>query len=99
MEHNTETDVPQLPTFETAFLLLKVEDGPWKVLTDLTQPFAVSRNVTRPEIRVACTEVAHLLQQQDIAGMVIAAMAQNSPENSQRAEAEVRDAGSGSSAN
>lgn len=92
-EPTTEgTTVPELPKFETAFIILKRADDSWAVLTDLTSPFSAERVVTRLEIKQACQYVEDALRLQDTASMVAAVLTQNSSEDSQRVSASVRDA-------
>lgn len=87
-----ETVAPELPKFDTAFIVIKRADGSWAVMTDLTSPFMAERVVTRLEIKQACDYVSDAIRMQDISGMVAAVLTQNSSEDSQRVSASVRDA-------
>lgn len=87
-----ETAAPEFPKFDTAFIVLKRQDGAWAVLTDLTSPFVAERVVTRAELKQAALEITESIRNQDIASMVAAVLTQNSSEDSQRVSASVRDA-------
>jgi hypothetical protein len=87
-----ETAAPELPKFDTAFIVLKRADGAWAVLTDLASPFMAERVVTRSELKQAALEITESIRNQDIASMVAAVLTQNSSEDSQRVSASVRDA-------
>lgn len=83
---------PEMPTFETAFIVLKNENGSWSVMPDLTTPFVAERVTTRLEIQQACQYVTNAIHLQDVSSMVVNMLAQNSSEDSQRVSAAVRDA-------
>lgn len=80
-----------LPEFETAFVVLKDEDG-WVALDDLSSPFAIRRVITRSEVRQACHELSEAIRQQDTVNMILDSLDKKSVEDSQRVSASVRDA-------
>lgn len=84
-ENNTEAtvtaetpEVPELPKFETGFLVVKGESGSWHVLTDLSAPLSIDRETTLNEVRVGSAEVAYSLGQQQLAALIITALAPQS---------------------
>lgn len=54
----------------TAFILLKKPDGNWKVVTDLTSPFAVSGASTMGDIKQGCREILDAIRLQEVAWAV-----------------------------
>ena len=74
-------DQPELPQVDTAFIIMKSTDGSWKVTSDVTAPFAISRIATRADVRMGTTEIKHLVSHQDLATLV-AATIKASEENS-----------------
>lgn len=54
----------------TAFILLKKPDGNWKVVTDLTQPFAVSGASTMGDIKQGCREILDAIKLQEVSWAV-----------------------------
>lgn len=72
---------PQLPELETAFIIMKTPDGSWRVTSDVTSPFSISRLATRADIRMGAAEISHLVSQQDLAALV-ASVLKASEENS-----------------
>lgn len=88
----TTEEAPLLPQFETAFVVMLQSDGSWRVQSDLAQPFAVERVITRTEVRQACLQIADAIHQQDTVNLIVSALSQNSSEDSQRVSASVRDA-------
>ena len=86
------SSTPEIPSFETAFILLKAEDGSWRATTDLTVPFQASRPASRAEIRQGCLEIADAIHQTVLVSTIMAALEQKSEEDSQRVSASVRDA-------
>ena len=54
----------------TAFILLKKPDGNWKVVTDLTSPFAVSGASTMGDIKQGCREILDAIKLQEVAWAV-----------------------------
>ena len=74
-----QTPEEEVPTFETGFMLLKAKSGNWHVLTDVTSPLTLEREVTVNEVRVGATEVAHSINQQQLAALIITALAPQDP--------------------
>lgn len=87
-----QTPDVELETFETAFIVMRSTDGNWRVTSDLGTPFAITASPTRTDVRIGCQEIARVIDQQDITGMVLEAIAQNSQTDSQRISASMRDA-------
>jgi hypothetical protein len=79
-------------TFETAFIVMKSADGSWRVTSDLGTPFAISASPSRSDVRIGCQEIARIIEQQDLASLVLEAIEQNSMTDSQRISASMRDA-------
>lgn len=69
---------PDLPKFETGFLVVKSNTGSWHVLTDLSAPLSIDRETTLNEVRVGSSEVAYSLGQQQLAALIITALAPQS---------------------
>jgi hypothetical protein len=74
-----QTPEEEVPTFETGFMLLKAKSGNWHVLTDVTSPLELEREVTVNEVRVGTTEVAHSINQQQLAALIITALSPQDP--------------------
>ena len=91
MENETTPEVP-LETFETAFIVMKSADGNWRVTSDLGTPFTITASPTRTDVRIGCQEIARIIEQQDLASLVLEAIEQNSMTDSQRISASMRDA-------
>lgn len=70
-EENQDAD---LPTVETAFVVMKNRDGSWGVTSDVTKPFAIDRVASRADVRIGTTEIKHLLSHQDLAALVAATL-------------------------
>lgn len=79
-------------TFETAFIIMKSADGNWRVTSDLGSPFTISASPTRSDVRIGCQEIARIIDQQDLMGLVLEALEQNSMTDTQRISASMRDA-------
>jgi len=75
---NEEITTPELPKFETGFLVVKSDTGSWHVLTDLSAPLSIERETTLNEVRVGSSEVAYSLGQQQLAALIITALAPQS---------------------
>ena len=78
--------------YPTAFLMIKEDDGSWRVTTDLTGSFTIDYLATRQDIRIGCQEIASTVNQQDLALMVASLLKENSQQDSQRVSASMRDA-------
>lgn len=77
---NEQTQENELPVFETGFMLLKAKDtGNWHVLTDITSPLRLEREVTINEVRLGATEAAHSISQQQLAALIITALSPQEP--------------------
>lgn len=74
-----ETTNEDIPVFETGFMLLKAKTGNWHVLTDITSPLQLEREVTVNEVRVGATEAAHSISQQQLAALIITALSPQDP--------------------
>jgi hypothetical protein len=87
---NEETTKPEseLPTFDTAFLVIKAPTGSWHVLTDLSAPLRIDREATANEVRQGSAEVAYALGQQQLATLVAAALAPKTENNNTEPETE-----------
>lgn len=77
-EATATPEVPEMPKFETGFLVVKSETGSWHVLTDLSAPLSIDRETTLNEVRVGSSEVAYSLGQQQLAALIITALAPQS---------------------
>jgi len=74
-----ETTNEDLPVFETGFMLLKTQNGNWHVLTDITSPLRLEREVTVNEVRLGASEAAHSINQQQLAALIISALSPQDP--------------------
>lgn len=86
-EEQTEQEAPaqpDIPTVETAFIIMKTREGSWMVTSDVTTPFAIDRVAGRPDVRMGTAEISNLVKQQDLAALVAATIkaSQESQENS-----------------
>lgn len=68
------TEAPEIPSVETAFIILKNLDGSWGLLADITKPFSIERAASRSDVRIGTTEINHLLSHQDLAALVAATL-------------------------
>jgi hypothetical protein len=71
----TTESAPEIPTFETGFLVVKSNTGSWHVLTDLSAALKIEREVSLNEVRVGSSEVSYSLGQQQLAALIITALA------------------------
>jgi hypothetical protein len=71
-------ETPEVPKFETGFLVIKSSAGSWHVLTDLSAPLSIERETTLNEVRVGSSEVAYSLGQQQLAALIMTALAPQS---------------------
>jgi hypothetical protein len=76
----------------TAFLLIKLDNGVWTAVTDLSTPLAVDRNAVVTDIKQGCGEIADSIRTQETAWAISQYLQQTSGEDSQRVGASVRDA-------
>ena len=76
----------------TAFLLIKLDSGVWKAVTDLTTPLAVDRAAVVTDIKQGCGEIGDAIRAQEMAWAVSQYLQQTGGEDSQRVGASVRDA-------
>jgi len=71
-QNEEKTEVTE---FETGFLVVKSKTGAWHVLTDLSAPLSIQRETTLNEVRVGSSEVVYSLSQQQLAALIITALA------------------------
>ena len=76
----------------TAFLLIKLDSGVWKAVTDLATPLAVDRAAVVTDIKQGCGEIGDAIRAQEMAWAVSQYLQQTGGEDSQRVGASVRDA-------
>ncbi len=76
----------------TAFLLVKLDSGVWKAVTDLATPLAVDRQAVVTDIKQGCQEIGDAIRTQELAWAVSQHLKQTGSEDSQRVGASVRDA-------
>jgi hypothetical protein len=74
-ETTAEETVPEVPVFETGFLVLRSENGNWHVLTDLSVEVKVNREPDINEVRMGASETSYALGQQQLAAMVLSVLA------------------------
>ena len=60
-------------------MLLKAQNGNWHVLTDITSPLKLEREVTVNEVRLGASEAAHSINQQQLAALIISALSPQDP--------------------
>jgi hypothetical protein len=77
-ETTVTSETPEVPKFETGFLVIKSTAGSWHVLTDLSAPLNIERETTLNEVRVGSSEVAYSLGQQQLAALIMTALAPQS---------------------
>ena len=99
MTEEQEVETPTADTQEviqrsgvTAFLLIKLDSGVWKAVTDLTTPLAVDRQAVVTDIKQGCGEIGDAIRAQEMAWAVSQYLKQTDGEDSQRVGASVRDA-------
>lgn len=76
----------------TAFLLVKLDSGVWKAVTDLATPLAVDRQAVVTDIKQGCQEIGDAIRTQELAWAVSQHLKQTGSEDSQRVGASMRDA-------
>jgi hypothetical protein len=89
--NETTNEVPEVPAYPTAFLMIKDVDGTWRVTTDLNTQFKADYQATRLDIRIGCQEIANIIHQQDIAANVVTLLVQNFSTDTQREGAPTSD--------
>jgi hypothetical protein len=78
-EQPDEATTEEVPVFETGFMILKSKSGSWHVLTDVTSPLNIEREVTINEVRLGSSEVVYSIGQQQLAALVITALSPRDP--------------------
>jgi hypothetical protein len=69
-ETTEATEVAQPFKADTAFMVIKTSADTWHIMTDLSNPIEIERVAGINEVRMACSEVANAITQQQIAAMV-----------------------------
>ena len=69
-EEVTETTEAQPFKADTAFMVIKTSADTWHIMTDLNNSIEIERVAGINEVRMACSEVANAITQQQIAAMV-----------------------------
>jgi hypothetical protein len=77
---------------ETAFIIVNGFDGNCTATTNLEHDFEAERPALRDDIRIGCSEIARVIEQQEMLALVSQAIEQNSKADSQRISASMRDA-------
>ena len=73
-------DQEKAPDAITAFIVIKIPDGSYIAVSDLSKTFTVGRTATLTDIRQACDELRYTILKADIANSVISGL--NKPEDS-----------------
>jgi hypothetical protein len=71
---DVEATPVDLPSVDTAFVILRGHDGAWRVTTDIMQPFSIDRAANRSDVRIGTTEINHLISHQDLATLIAATL-------------------------
>lgn len=87
-EVTAEETAPEVPVFETGFIVLRSENGNWHVLTDLSVNIKVNREPDINEVRMGASETAYALGQQQLAAMVLSVIAPQPLDSAPQAETE-----------
>jgi 2-keto-3-deoxy-L-rhamnonate aldolase RhmA len=77
---------------ETAFIMVKGEDGVYTAFTDLTMPIEVNNQPTRQDIKTACVEILDSIRRDDITLSIINQLAQNPLDSIEEANSSIRQA-------
>jgi hypothetical protein len=90
-EPNQETVQEDLsekaPDAITAFIVIKVPDGSYVAISDLTKTFTVARSATITDIRQGCEELRYTITKSDIISGVIDALKATNTQNSETKDA------------
>jgi len=77
---------------EVAFIVSRSLDGNWSATPRLDVEMVAERPALKDEIRIGCTEIARVIEHQDISELMARVMEINSQADSQRISASMRDA-------
>lgn len=67
----TEEVTEKAPDAITAFIVIKVPDGTYRAITDLSQVFSIARTATLNDIRQGCEELRYTITKLDIVNGVL----------------------------
>ena len=85
-----ETNVPA--DAETAFIVIKNQDGTWKATVDVSSVFTIERPASRSDVKSGTREIYEFLSEDDIARYTAARISAENQTDTQRATAGVRQA-------
>lgn len=80
------------PLDETAFLVIKRQDGSFYATVNLEEPISLERPATVRDVRVGCRELAELLSNSELAQLIVDKLGQNGTSDSERASSSIRQA-------
>jgi hypothetical protein len=75
--------------FDTAFIVLRAEDGTWSVTTSMPAGSEVINNPSRTDVRIGCQEIANYISRTEYAETFLAALQTPVPQESSQTEAPV----------
>jgi hypothetical protein len=82
-QSTVEEAVDKAPDAVTAFIVIKMIDGSYVAISDLTKTFTVARSATIGDIRQGCDELRYTITKSDIINGVLEAL---KPEDSETKE-------------
>jgi hypothetical protein len=87
------TDVAEIPAdAETAFIVIKNQDGTWKATVDVASTFTIERPASRSDVKSGTREIYEFLSEDDIARYTAARISAENQTDTQRATEGVRQA-------
>lgn len=82
-QSTVEETVDKAPDAVTAFIVIKMIDGSYVAISDLTKTFTVARSATIGDIRQGCEELRYTITKSDIISGVVEALKSEKPEDSE----------------
>jgi len=77
---------------ETAFIIAKREDGSFFATTNLNIEFELDREAKNLDIKHGCNDILTLLENNDLANLILSKIAATSQSESERAASSIRQA-------
>jgi hypothetical protein len=89
---NTAQEVEVPSDAETAFIVIKNQDGTWKATVDVGSTFTIERPASRSDVKSGTREIYEFLSEDDIARYTAARISAENATDTQRATEGVRQA-------
>lgn len=83
---------PEVPHYETAFLIVKRKDGTYFATIDFDHPLTLQKRANRQDIRNGCREIEEVLKNAVLAQTIITKLNEESATSTERATSSIRQA-------